>query len=79
MAHKVYVETVRNVGKNIELRFYRNAKLDPGEIPGFVASYNGALRFKSAGVPVMTYEKKDGDDTLEAVHALLLDMSEKLL
>ena len=78
-AHKVYIETVKNIGKNIELKFFQGAKLDPGAIPGFIASYGGLLRFKSAGVPVMIYEKRDEGDVLDMVNALLTDMIDKLL
>lgn len=45
VAHSAYVTEIRQIGSNIRLRFYKEAKLNGGALPGLVARYHRRLQF----------------------------------
>lgn len=51
LAHKCYVTDVKILSNSLELNLYQKAQIDVANIPGFVALYNGKMRFVTGTKP----------------------------
>jgi transcription-repair coupling factor (superfamily II helicase) len=85
-AHALYIPEIKGGHGEIEIKVNPNARIDPGKIPGFIASYKGTMAFHSAGTPVFVYKyKKDtnpqkaGQKLLEDAEAIIDKMLELLI
>lgn len=76
LAHKVYVEELSDKEKTIQIRFYENARLNPGNFPDLLYRYEGKLNLKTAGKPCLIYtkDKDDYDDPVKLIRLILTDM-----
>ena len=64
---------VKGGNGSIEIKISPNAKIDPGKIPGFIASYKGNMAFHSTGIPVFVYKYKKDTNPTKAEKQLLED------
>ncbi|MDO5338413.1 MAG: transcription-repair coupling factor [Eubacteriales bacterium] len=72
-AHQVYIQEIRQRGKNIKLVFYENAQLDPSIIPAILAKYRRSLTLKKEkATTYLLYTPSS--DLLTAVKALIRDL-----
>jgi transcription-repair coupling factor (superfamily II helicase) len=77
-AHQLYLLEIKGGDGTIEFKISPAAKIDPGKIPGFVASYKGSMTFHSAGTPVFVY-KYTKDSNPEKAAQKLLEDTEKIV
>ena len=72
-AHELYIIEVKGGNGSIEIKISPSAKIDPGKIPGFIASYKGNMAFHSTGIPVFVYKYKKDPSAAKAEKQLLED------
>ncbi len=77
-AHALYIIEIKGGNGTIEIKISPSAKIDPGKIPGFIASYKGNMAFHSTGIPVFVYKYKKDLSPTKAEKQLLED-AEKLV
>ncbi|SFC94719.1 transcription-repair coupling factor [Butyrivibrio sp. YAB3001] len=75
-AHKLYILEIKGGNGTIEIKVSPAAKIDSGKIPGFVASFKGAMTFHSAAIPVFVYKYKWSANSQKAEMQLLADVEE---
>ncbi len=59
-AHRAYITEIRQVGREIRIGLYEEAKIDPGRIPPLIDKYRRKLTF-SAGKQPFFFLQKQGD------------------
>ena len=72
-AHALYIPEIKGGHGEIEIKVNPNARIDAGKIPGFIASYKGAMAFHSAGIPVFVFKYKKDSNPEKAGQKLLED------
>ena len=72
-AHALYIPEIKGGHGLIEIKINPSARIDAGKIPGFIASYKGAMTFHSQGVPVFVYKYKKDTNPEKAGQQLLED------
>lgn len=58
MAHRIYMTEVKQMGDEIRLTMYEQAKVDPGRVPEILAEYPEELTFKVETNPYFIYRPR---------------------
>ena len=76
LAHRIYIREVKQMGDQIKLTMYENAKVDTSKIPEILAAYPNELQFKVEASPYFIYRPKK-KKTKEPVS--MMERTEELL
>ncbi len=81
LAHRCYIEQVKETGSKVQLLLYKKAELDAAAIPAFLQRYPMRLLFHAAPEPEFVFSqdpKKKKMDQLFELKGLLTDMEKSL-
>lgn len=80
MAHREYILEVKAGRKEMRIKMYPKAKIDPLKIPEFIRGYGNRMRFTNGEIPYFTYyfdkeEVKNTDSYIKTVTSVIESMS----
>ena len=81
IAHDAYIQEIKGTRKDIRIKMYPKAQINPAGIPEMVKKYGSRLRFTNGEVPYFTYyfSKEDVVNTetyLESIERIIGEISE---
>lgn len=74
MFHNLYVTEIRQKGKEVQIVFYKNAKLNPAAIPVFMQQHKRGLEFRNEREPKFILEVQG--DVLQALYSFAEELSQ---
>ena len=80
IAHKEYILEIKAGRKEMKIKMFPKAKIDPLKIPEFIRSYGNRMRFTNGEIPYFTYyfdkeEVKNSDSYIKTVTSVIESMN----
>ena len=80
IAHKEYILEIKAGRKEMKIKMFPKAKIDPLKIPEFIRSYGNRMRFTNGEIPYFTYyfdkeEVKNSDSYIKTVTSIIESMN----
>ena len=76
LAHRCYVTEIKQIGRDMKITLYENAKLNPTGIPALMQKYRRGLQFKNEQEPKILFTPEGSGNVLTALTDLLTELEQ---
>ena len=76
LAHRCYVTEIKQIGRDMKITLYENAKLNPVGIPALMQKYRRGLQFKNEQEPKILFTPEGSGNVLTALTDLLTELEQ---
>ena len=74
LAHRCYVVEIKQLGKDLKITLYENAKLNPAGIPVLLQKYRRGLQLKNEQEPKFIFTPEGAGNLLTALTDFLTEL-----
>ena len=76
LAHRCYVAEIKQIGRDMKITLYENAKLNPVGFPALMQKYRRGLQFKNEQEPKILFTPEGSGNVLTALTDLLTELEQ---
>ena len=76
LAHRCYVTEIKQIGRDMKITLYENAKLNPVGFPALMQKYRRGLQFKNEQEPKILFTPEGSGNVLTALTDLLTELEQ---